>query len=132
MSRNRVLITGSLLIPFLLGGCSSSVSFKDDVQPILDASCISCHDGEGEGSVATALDLNDYTGVMQGTSLGRVVEPGDKSSSTLYLVVAHKVDPKIQMLPHHPVRFPSGEGKPLSEAQITLIGDWIDQGAENN
>ena len=54
------------------------------------------------------------------------------ASSSLYLVVAMKTDPKIHMPPHHDESFAEGRGFALSEGNIKLIGDWIDQGARDN
>jgi len=120
------------VIPVMLGGCSGSVSFNNDVQPILNASCIECHDVGGEGKADAGLSLISYQDVIKGTQHGSIITRGDHASSTLYLVISHQVDTKIQMPPHHHDKFPMGEGEPLTEEQIKTIGDWIDQGAENN
>lgn len=132
MSLKGVSIAVSTLIPVLLTGCGDSVSFNKDVQPILQVKCISCHQQEGEGTTATGLILSDYQSIMAGTSLGPIVAPGSRISSTLYLVISHQVDTKIQMPPHHHDKYPMGAGEPLSEEQIATIGDWIEQGAKNN
>ena len=69
---------------------------------------------------------------MQGTQLGPVVVAGSSMSSSLYLVVAMKTDPQIHMPPHHDNSLAEGRGFALSEQNIELIGDWIDQGAKDN
>jgi hypothetical protein len=117
-----------------------TVSFSEDIQPILNASCVSCHSGAvdadevtmGEGAYASGLSVADYEGVMAGTSLGPMVVPGSKESSSLYLVVAGKTDPAIHMPPHHDESWAEGRGAPLSARQIEMMGAWIDQGAKNN
>ena len=125
-------IVSALILLVLLTGCERAVSFESQVMPILQASCVSCHSGAGEGTQRTELMLTNYARLMQGTRHGAVVVPGSAASSTLYLVIDHKVDTKIQMPPHHDDKFPQGEGKPLSSDQIATIKQWIDEGAKNN
>ncbi|ABV35250.1 conserved hypothetical protein [Shewanella sediminis HAW-EB3] len=125
-------VVSALILPVLLTGCERAVSFDSQVMPILQASCVSCHSGSGEGTQQTELKLTNYAQLMQGTRLGAVVVPGSAASSTLYLVIDHKVDTKIQMPPHHDDKYPQGQGEPLSSDQITTIKQWIDEGAKNN
>lgn len=125
-------IVSALILPVLLTGCERAVSFESQVMPILQASCVSCHSASGEGAQQTELKLTNYAQVMLGTRLGAVVVPGSAASSTLYLVIDHKVDTKIQMPPHHDDKYPQGQGKPLNSDQITTIKQWIDEGAKNN
>jgi hypothetical protein len=127
--RNVLII---MTIPFFSASCSLPVSFNKDIQPILVANCVECHDGKGEGSTASGFSVQNYDSVMKGTKFGPVVVPGSSASSTLYLVVAHKVDEKIQMPPHHNVSFAEGRSEPLTARQIEYIEKWIDEGAKNN
>lgn len=115
-----------------LFGCERQISFADDVQPILLASCIECHDQSAEGYETSGFSLRDYDSVMQGTKFGPVVVPESSISSALYLLVAHKTEPQIHMPPHHDQAWAEGRGTPLSEDEIKIIKDWIDQGALNN
>ena len=119
-------------IPFFSVSCSLPVSFNKDIKPILVANCLECHDGSGEGSSTSGFSVQTYDSVMKGTKYGPVVVPGSAISSTLFLLVSHQVDPKIQMPPHHKEALAAGKGKPLTERQIEYIGKWIDQGAKNN
>ena len=122
-----------LALPVLMVACGQqSVSFVDDVQPILKDSCLSCHTGTGEGVEASKYALTDYESVMQGTTYGPVVVPGSRLSSALYLVIAGKTDPAIRMPPHHENALAEGRGASLSAQSIETIGLWIDQGARNN
>lgn len=132
MSKNNFLLISILTIPILVSGCSRPVKFQNEILPILQDSCVSCHSTEGEGIKDAGLDLTNYESLMAGTNFGPIVSPGSAISSTLYLVIAHKVDSKIQMPPHHHDKFPMGEGEPLTLAQIELIESWIDEGALNN
>ena len=123
---------GFLALCIGLVGCDRDVSFADDVQPILVASCISCHDKSAEGYETSGFSLSDYDSVMKGTNFGPVVVPNSSMSSTLYLLVAHKTSPEIHMPPHHEDALAEGRGISLSEEQLETIRAWIDQGAQDN
>jgi hypothetical protein len=110
----------------------SEISFSADVMPILQASCLECHNNTGEGVVASKFSVVDYASVMKGTSLGPVVVPGSSISSTLYRVVAGKTSPEIRMPPHHSDALAEGRGESLGAEQIEIIAGWIDQGAKDN
>ncbi len=119
-------------VSFLSASCSLPVSFNKDIKPILVANCLKCHDGSGEGFSTSGFSVLTYDSVMKGTKYGPVVVPGSAISSTLFLLVSHKVDPKIQMPPHHDVSLSEGRSEPLTPRQIKYIEKWIDQGAKNN
>ena len=126
----HILAKSSIVIAtMLLVGCSEKISFESDIVSILDASCVDCHSGTGEGVVKSGLILDSYDNVMKGTQYGPVVTPGKAYASTLYLVISHSVAPEIQMPPHHHEKYPMGAGEPLSEAEIKTIENWIDLGA---
>lgn len=129
----RILMSvGALALAAGLSGCEREVSFAKDVQPILQSNCIECHDHAAEGVSQSGLSLADYDSLMHGTQFGAVVVPENSESSTLYMVVAHKTDPKIHMPPHDPHALAKGRGDPLDEDQVETIKRWIDQGAKNN
>ena len=119
-------------IAVISAGCSQEVSFQKDVNPILQGKCLSCHDGEGEGVKASGFSVRTYDDLMKGTQFGKVVVPGDSLSSSLYRLIDHQADPKIQMPPHHDEALAEGKMDSLSGAEINTIKAWIDQGAKNN
>jgi hypothetical protein len=121
-----------LAVAVLGAGCSQEVSYQKDVSPILQENCLSCHAGEGEGSQASGFSVQSYDDLMSGTKFGKVVVPGDSLSSTLYRLIDHQADPKIQMPPHHKEALAEGKMDSLSGDQINTIKLWIDQGAKNN
>ena len=121
-----------MVIPFFATSCSKPVSFKKDINPILVANCLSCHDGSGEGSSTSGFNVQTYESIMKGTKFGPVIEPGNSESSTLYRMVAHKVEPEIQMPPHHDEALAKGREDELTPRQIEFIERWIDEGAKNN
>ena len=91
---------------------STPVSFSRDVQPIFNASCISCHGGK-EG-----LYLDSYTGVVNGSMSWPVVIPGDPINSRLIQLVSSEY-------------MPYG-GPSLNQDQTQKLVNWIAAGAPNN
>ncbi len=131
----KTIWIGTLLLEsaMLLTGCGrGDVSYADDVKPIFDRYCISCHSGSGEGANVSEFLMTSYDTVMKGTKFGKVIVPGSRLSSSLYLVVAGKTAPEIRMPPHNDESFAQGRGVMLSADAIETIGLWIDQGARNN
>lgn len=112
-----------------LGGCergpdAGTVSYRQDVQPILETYCAECHTGDGAGVAASGFSVESHEAVMKGTRFGSMIEPGDPLSSSLYrLVSGREIHPSIQM--------PHGKDK-LTEAEIAVIEAWIRQGAQGD
>ena len=132
MTTSNVLKLGVAGAFLAMCGCEGDVSFSEDIQPILEASCIQCHDDQAEGEAVSGLSLKTYDDLLQGTQYGKVVVPGSAMSSALYLTVAGKTAPEIRMPPHNEESFATGKGEMLSARQIELIERWITEGAPNN
>ncbi len=95
----------------------SQINYESQIQPIFDANCVSCHTPGGSAT----LDLTSYNGVMTGGWTGPAITAGDHVNSLLY---------QRLILP----QFSAGSmppNVPLSQAQIDLIAQWIDEGAGN-
>ncbi len=123
----------SLALCLSIAACGrGEVSFSADVQPILEIACLECHTSTGEGVAASGFAVDSYDAVMKGTKFGPVVVAGSSISSALYMVVAGKTDPEIQMPPQHEEAWAEGRGTPLADEEIEIIAAWIDQGARNN
>ena len=98
-----------------------AVSFAEEIMPIFERSCVSCHGAPGEDGeivVEASLDMTTYEGVMAGSEWGSVIEPGDPGESLLLDMV------KVGDMPE--------DEDPLDPAEIELIETWIAEGAENN
>jgi uncharacterized membrane protein len=93
----------------------ASVSFASEIQPLLESRCINCHGGQ---KTEKELNLTSYEGVMAGSEDGPAVIPGDAANSPMAEMVANGKMPK--------------RGPKLTPAQVQLIVDWINQGAQNN
>ena len=99
------------------------VDYSTQIQPIFDDNCISCHiDG---GAYFGGLDLSSYSLVMEGGSSGNTIVPFDHSSSELFNRIT---------LDESDNEFMPQNGTSLSQSEIDLIAQWIDEGAlqENN
>ena len=122
---NRCLYTPALLAVTVIitTGCSRPVSYANDVFPILETHCLTCHMQGGDGFEASGFNMETYEDFMNGTKFGSVIKPGSGFASTLTILVKHKADASINM--------PHGE-QALSEFEIKTIKVWIDEGANNN
>jgi len=132
MATSSRLRIGIFFLCIGLFGCDRPLSYASDVRPIFDASCVECHDNSAEGVATSGFSMADYDGIMKGTKFGPVVVPGSSISSSLYLLVAGKTSPEIQMPPQHEGAWAKGRGTPLTDKQIEIIAAWIDQGAKDN
>lgn len=97
------------------------VSFQNDVRPILDEYCVSCHGGtdeSGEVVIELGYDMSTYEGVMAGSDYGSVIEPGDPENSLFLEMIVNGDMPE--------------EGDPVPADQIEIIRTWIAEGAQNN
>ena len=132
MASKLLLNIGLFTLYIGLVSCDRQISFRNDVQPIFLEHCAECHDHAGEGITASGFSVRDYDSVISGTKFGPVVIPGSSISSSLYLIVAQKTAPEIQMPPHHRQSLSVGRGAALSEDKVEIIRSWIDQGVKNN
>jgi mono/diheme cytochrome c family protein len=94
---------------------TATVSFANDVLPILQNRCRNCHGGN---DTEEGLALLTYDDVMKGSDNGFVVIPGNAANSLLVEVVLNQDMPK--------------RGPKLTPAQVQIIADWVNQGALNN
>ena len=96
----------------------SQIDYDTEIQPIFDNNCISCHiDG---GAYFGSLDLSSYTLVMEGGSSGNTIVPFDHSSSELFNRITLD-ESDNEFMPQY--------GTSLSQIEIDLIAQWIDEGA---
>ncbi|MFT3893130.1 MAG: hypothetical protein QM730_15990 [Anaerolineales bacterium] len=96
-------------------GQGSAVSFINDVLPLLESRCVSCHGGE---RTSEGLSLKSYAELMTGSNNGPVVTAGDANNSLIVELVATQKMPK--------------RGPKLTPDQVQLLTDWINQGAQDN
>ncbi|MBK9927592.1 MAG: hypothetical protein IPP66_20165 [Anaerolineales bacterium] len=94
---------------------AATVSFANDIAPILTGRCVNCHGGD---RVEEGLNLKSYADLMAGSDNGTVVTPGDADNSLLVELLATNKMPK--------------RGPKLTPPQVQLVIDWVNQGALDN
>ena len=100
-----------------------NVTYVNDVAPIMQKRCATCHAAGQQGAEATGLLVDSYESLMKGSRFGPVVDPGSAKTSSLYNMVSGKGDLAVTM-PH---------GKdPISTEEIETIRVWIENGATEN
>ena len=93
----------------------ATVSFANDILPLLNNRCANCHGGN---RTEEGLNLLSYAAIMSGSKNGAVVTPGDADNSLLVELLVSQEMPK--------------RGPKLTPTQIQPIIDWINQGALDN
>ncbi len=94
---------------------TGTVSFANDVVPILQSRCWNCHGGD---RTEEGLNLTTFAGILAGSENGPVIIPGDADNSLLAEQVVSQEMPK--------------RGPKLTPPQVQVILDWINQGALEN
>jgi Protein of unknown function (DUF1549)/Protein of unknown function (DUF1553)/Planctomycete cytochrome C len=94
------------------------VDFSRDIQPILNQNCVHCHGGVRQKNGVSFIFREDALGV--GKSGRRTIVPGKPGASELIARVT-STDPEARMPFHAP---------PLSPQQISLLRQWIKEGAK--
>ena len=109
----------------LLGVLATSVSLRADevdylrdIKPLLTQQCGKCH---GPNKQENGLRLDTTASALRGGDAGAAITPGKSAESLLIKAVTGRSDTISKMPP---------EGPGLTEAQITLLTQWIDAGAK--
>ncbi|MDX1951734.1 MAG: SUMF1/EgtB/PvdO family nonheme iron enzyme [Verrucomicrobiota bacterium] len=95
------------------------IDFVKDIQPILEFSCVSCHQA-GHDKGGLRLDTRDLA--FKGGDSGPTIIPGKSKESSLYTLTTLPAD-------HDDLMPPAKKGGPLPKEQQEMLRDWIDQGA---
>lgn len=106
-----VLISDAVAVP----------DFQKDVLPILEVNCLPCHNTTRSEA---ALNLESPALMMVGGDAGSALKPGDAKGSLMYRVCAKLEKPYMP-----PAQNKVGAHR-LSEAEVALVGDWINAGAK--
>lgn len=98
----------------------AQVDFARDIRPILFKNCVPCHGPDAEVRQAN-LRLDVREGAVADRGGYQALVPGSPESSRVFQRIAHAVE--IAKMP------PPATGKALSDEEISLIREWIEQGA---
>ena len=96
---------------------AGQIDFNREIRPILSDNCFTCHGPDDKQRMA-GLRLDTKAGAFIKTG---VIVPGDSAKSRLIRRVTSK-DPNVVMPPPE-------SGHKLTEKQIALLRQWIDEGA---
>ncbi len=102
----------AIILFLALGMLFGQVDYESQIQTIFNSNCTSCHTGNYNGG----LDLTSYDNVMAGGNSGAVIVPSDHGNSILW----QKVNSGVM---------PPGTNPDLNTSEVSLIADWIDEGA---
>lgn len=112
-------------LALLLGACGSAVTYQHDVFPVLQEHCTRCHSGSEPDS---GLDLYSTGPAGMVNQPARqspldLVVPYDSLNSYLF----HKVNGTQSLAEGSGTQMPIGDA--MSDEDIALIRQWIDDGA---
>src|SRR6266403_2708672 len=94
------------------------IDFSKDIQPILENSCLKCHEPE---KAKGKLLLDTRANALKGGENGPDIIPGDSAKSPLIHFAARLVEDSEMP--------PVGKGDPLTKEQVGILRAWVDQGA---
>jgi formylglycine-generating enzyme required for sulfatase activity len=97
---------------FAAGALSAAIDFDQQIRPILDRECQSCH---GERTAAGGVRLH----TREAAIAAKAIVPGEPQTSPFYRV--------LELKPGQPKAMPPGRQLPLAERE--LIRTWIAEGA---
>jgi len=121
-----VVAVGLAGLTTTLTGCHSTpeMSYARDVYPILEQNCEPCHSPpDGEGYTTVGLDIRSYEGLMYGTYYGAVIVPGDSRHSILNMAGEGRIHMNSRELKDSIL---------LSDEEMKVLRNWVDQGARDN
>ncbi|HAB18793.1 MAG TPA: hypothetical protein PLX89_00530 [Verrucomicrobiota bacterium] len=110
----RVAVLASVTLAI---SASAAPDFQKDILPILQQRCVECH---GPDKQKGKLRLDSKEATFKGGKDGPALTAGDAAASEMIKRVSLPKSDDDHMPP---------EGDPLTEAQITLLKEWIAAGA---
>ena len=100
----------------------AKVSYKKDIKPLIEKSCLNCHGPKKRPKGKYRIDTRELA--LKGGSEGVAIIPGKSDKSPLtYYITYQVVD--YEMPPEGKKDYPK-----LTKEQIGLVRAWIDQGAK--
>jgi Planctomycete cytochrome C/Leucine Rich repeat len=104
----------------------AAVDFEKEVWPFMKERCVDCHKAPFEENgkkkePKAGLRLDGAWAILKGSENGVVLKPGDSAKSSLFEAVTLPKDDDAHMPP---------KGDSLTDAQIKVLKQWIDEGAK--
>lgn len=141
MFATKATLIASIAIGLATSACSQrTVSYKKDVQPILQSNCGTCHSDKGVGYEVSGFSVASYSALMKGTKYGAVIVAGHSKQSNLVWLLEHGAHPGINMpkicqrmgVPADKCTAATSFARELPKSKVQEIARWIDQGARDN
>ena len=115
MTKILLLLISGIAIANAQKPKAPAVNYYRDIEPILNASCVGCHQA---AMAAGGLRVDAPENVLQGGASGPAVIPGKAQRSLLYQRLTVTTDKRMP---------PAGM---VTEEQLALIRAWINLGAK--
>jgi len=110
-----------LLLLTLVTPGVSALDYERDIMPIFEKKCGDCHSrASGESKGGLILDDPDHLFARFGKN--SLVVPGDWDASYLFITL-YRPEGDDDAMP------PKGKGERLTEEEVTLVQQWITEGA---
>jgi hypothetical protein len=117
-SATTVWLLSTCLHAFEEAGSVVPIDFSRQIRPVLAKQCFSCH---GSGTQESGVALHEFERSTAKSDSGvRPIVPNDANASEIIKRITSD-DPALRMPP---------EGPGLTETQVHLVREWIQQGAE--
>ena len=110
-----------LFVP-LLAFAKQDIDFNSQIKSLLSNRCIACH-GPDEEHREAGLRLDTFDGATRDIDGYSAIVPGNPEDSEILFRVTLE-DGDQELMP------PKGRGERLSEEEVTLLTEWIKQGAK--
>lgn len=108
---------------------TDQVSFANDVAPIIGRYCLPCHAEESYNP--SELSLDSYELLMKGGKHGAALVPGKPAESILVQKLGSE-PPFGDQMPVSRRRKNQTPPKRLTEEEVKIIADWVEQGGKDN
>ena len=112
------MIRYALILAFLPAAAPAAVDYTQQIKPLFQAACVKCH---GAGSQKGKARVDTAAATISGGKHGAAIIPGDSAKSLLVQAI-EGTHGEVSKMPY--------KRPPLDSAQITLIRQWIDEGAK--
>jgi uncharacterized membrane protein len=99
-----------------------TVSFSNDVFPIIKKRCLPCHAADSENP--SELFMESLSDLAKGGKHGKPIVPKNSDAS----ILVQKIKPN----PPFGEQMPLMTKKKLTDEEVELFRTWIDQGAKKN
>lgn len=115
-----ILISVTALVAFFsIGSSKQGISFNEEVRPILNESCVSCHGGVKKSGSLSLLEQESAFAKGEESGVPAIIAGKPEESELMRRVMHHDPEERMPM-----------DGEPLQEKEINILRQWIREGAK--